>query len=70
MGTGIMHSEGEYDAPSQTLTEVGESTSPMGNVRMKMVSKDIDENKFVFTMFVTAPDGNEMKTMEITYTRL
>lgn len=70
MGTGIMHSEGTYDGATHTMTEFGESHSPLGKVRMKMVSKPIDENQFLFTMHMLTPGGGETKMMEITYTSI
>lgn len=69
MGTGIMRSEGTCDKDTGTLTEVGESSSPVGKMKMKMVTKPVDKDNFVFTMYVTMPDGKETKGMEITYKR-
>jgi hypothetical protein len=69
MGTGIMHTEGTFDPKSRTITETGSSSSPMGTMKMKMLTKHIDDNKFHFTMFMIAPEGGEQKMMEITYTR-
>lgn len=69
MGTGIMHSEGTYDAKTHTLTETGSSSSPMGTMKMRMITKYVDNDKFLFTMYMTIPDAGEQKAMEITYTR-
>ena len=69
MGTGIMHSEGTLDEASGTMTDIGEMASPIGPMRMKMVTKPIDNDKFLFTMVVLLPDGSENKGMEILYTR-
>ncbi len=69
MGTGILNSEGTYDAKTHTLTETGSSSSPMGTMKMRMVTKYVDDDKFLFTMFMTLPDAGEQKAMEITYTR-
>ena len=68
MGTGIMSVEGTYDAKKQTLTEIGTSSSPTGTMKMRMTSHYIDKDKFLFTMYLTIPNG-ERKLMEITYTR-
>lgn len=67
-GTGIMQSEGTYDAKTQTLTENATSSSPMGPMKMRMVTKYLSDDKFVFTMFMLA-GGGEQKIMEMTYTR-
>lgn len=68
MSTGIMHTEGKYDPKTNTMTEMGKVASPIGPMKMKMVTKYIDENKFHFTMSLVA-EGGEQKMMEITYTR-
>jgi hypothetical protein len=69
MSTGFMHTEGSFDRATKTMTETGSADSPMGKMQMKMVTKHVDDNSFVFTMFMLAPDGNETKSMEITYRR-
>jgi len=70
MGTGIMVSEGTYDEATKTLTFTGEMTDPMGtdmNVREVITAPDKDHS--LFEMYVDM-GGNEMKTMEIKYTRV
>jgi hypothetical protein len=67
-GTGIMHSEGTYDVKTNTLTEIAVSNSPLGEMKMKMVSKYLDQDKFLLTMYSVTPAG-EQKQMEISYTR-
>lgn len=69
MGTGIMHTTGSYDAKTNTLTETGESSSPMGPMKFRMTSKYISNDEFHFTMHMLLPGDAEMKMMEITYTR-
>lgn len=69
MGTGIMHTKGEWDQAAKTMTEIGKFVSPMGPMQMKLVSKVVDDNKFTFTMYWLLPDGAENKMMEIVYTR-
>jgi len=68
MGTGIMTLEGTYDADTQTLTEIGTASSFMGPMKLKLVSKYIDNDKFLFTMSLLKGDETQ-KMMEITYTR-
>lgn len=67
MGTGIMTTSGTYDVKTQTFTETGESSSPAGTMKFKMVSKYLTKDKFTFTMYMIAE--GEQKMMEITYTR-
>ena len=68
MGTGIMNSTGTYDVKKRTLTEIGVSSSPMGDMKFKMVSKYIDNDNFTLTMYMVSPEG-EKKAMFIKYTR-
>jgi hypothetical protein len=68
-GTGILHTTGTYDEKTKTMTETGETSSPLGPMKMKMVTQDVSDDKFVFTMYMVLPDGTEQKNMEITYTR-
>ena len=68
MGTGIMNTVGEFDAATKTMTETSEMSSPMGPMKVKLVTQHKSDNEFVFTMYMTSPQG-EMKSMEITYTR-
>jgi Protein of unknown function (DUF1579) len=67
--TGIMTTEGTYDPKTQTLTEIGTTSTPMGSMKLKMVSKYLSNDKFLFTMSMMA-GGSEQKFMEVTYTRM
>ena len=69
MGTGIMHSEGTYDVKTNTMTEIGVSSSPIGDTKFKNVSRYLSDDEFTFTMYMVNPEG-ERKMMDITYTRL
>lgn len=69
MGTGIMNTEGTYDADKMTMTEYSEMSSPMGPMKVKMVTTHETNDRFTFTMYSTMPDGKEAKTMEMVYTR-
>ena len=68
LNTGIMHVEGTYDVKSHTLTELGEMSSPNGVMKTKNVTKYIDNNNFVFTMYMITPEGDH-KIFSINYTR-
>ena len=68
-GTGIMHSEGEFDEETKTMTEIAEGTTPLGKMRMKLVGKYNDDDKFIVTMYMLLPDDKEQLQMEFTYTR-
>ncbi|MEM6470584.1 MAG: DUF1579 domain-containing protein [Planctomycetota bacterium] len=68
-GSGMMRSVGTYDEKTDTLTENSTGSSPMGEMKMKMVTKYKSKDKFQLTMYTTNPDGSETKTMQIDYTR-
>lgn len=74
MGTGIMHSEGTYDESTKTLTMHGSSATPMGEMKMKMENKCVSKDKSIFTMYMVMPgesgETQEMKAMQIVYTRM
>ncbi|MFN0151373.1 MAG: DUF1579 family protein [bacterium] len=70
MGTGYMMCTGNFSADGKTGTFKGTSWDAMAGkeVTYKLITKIIDANKHVFEMY--AIDGkNEIKQMEITYTR-
>jgi hypothetical protein len=69
MGTGIMTTEGAYDEKKHELVETGVSSGPTGEEKVKMISRYLDDNKFVFEMYMVDGEGKETKTMEMTYTR-
>lgn len=71
MGTGIMNSTGSVDATGKIFTFEGESFDPMQGkmVKMKMITKIIDDKKHTFEMSGPGPDGKEAKMLEITYTK-
>jgi hypothetical protein len=70
MGTWILMSESTYDEATKTLNYVGSMTGPMGNeMKVRLTNKVIDSNNTVFEMYADM-DGQEIKWMEIKYTRL
>ncbi|MGZ5020837.1 MAG: DUF1579 domain-containing protein, partial [Chthoniobacterales bacterium] len=69
MGTGIMNSEGDYDAPSKTFTYTGEyQMAPGMNQKIKEVLKMTDKDHMTFEWYEDR-GGKETKTMQIDYTR-
>ena len=71
MGTGIMIGEGPWDEATKTITLKGNMVDPTtgNNVAFREAYKIIDNDHQMMEMFVSGPDGNEMKTMEVKYTR-
>jgi hypothetical protein len=71
MGTGIMVGEGPWDETTKTITLKGNMVDPTSgsNVAFHENFKVIDNDHQLMEMFVPGPDGNEMKTMEVKYTR-
>lgn len=70
MGTGMMIMEGPWDEATKSATLRGKTTDPMTGIDMDVreVFQMIDDNTQKFEMYMSK-DGNEMKVMEITYTR-
>ena len=70
MGTGIMYMEGTWDDATKTVTFKGKTTDPMTGKEMdvKETFAIINDNTQKMEMFMNM-GGQEMKTMEITFTR-
>jgi hypothetical protein len=70
MSTGLMVSEGSCDADN-TCTFTGTHHDPLTKkpVSTRMVSRWTSPTVEVFEMYGPAPDGKEVKMMEITYTK-
>jgi len=69
MGTGIMNSEGDYDAATKTFTYRTESEMMLGmKTKVRMAIKIIDNDHHTME-FHEDRGGTEVKTMEIKYTR-
>jgi hypothetical protein len=65
-----MTTEGTWDEKTQTLTQTGTGKDASGNeAKMKMTSVYNKDGSRLFSMFMPMPDGKEMKTMEILYTK-
>ncbi len=69
MGTGVMVSEGTYDAATKTMTETMDMSSPVGIMKLRVVTEHKSDKEFVFTMYMLDPQGKESKAMEIVYTK-
>ncbi|MCK7591166.1 DUF1579 domain-containing protein [Subsaxibacter sp. CAU 1640] len=70
MGSGIMYMEGTYNDAAKTLTLTGNMTDPMTGKDMKVKEKLTvkSPDTHIFEMYMVQGD-QEMKTMEIVYTR-
>lgn len=69
MGTGIMQSEGDYDAAAKTLTYFAEMEAIPGmKSKMREVIKFIDNDHHTLE-FYEVRGGTEVKTMELSYAR-
>jgi Protein of unknown function (DUF1579) len=69
MGTGIMMSEGDYDAATKTFTYIGEfEMMPGMKQKIRETLKITDKDHMDFEWYEDR-GGKEMKTMEINYTK-
>ena len=70
MGTGIFLMEGTATPDGRTITLTGQHAAPGGGqMTHRAIWKIVDANSQTFDMYGTHPGGQEMKMMEITYTR-
>lgn len=71
MGTGIMNMEGPWDEATKTITLTGKAVdaATLKESKYKETFKIIDDNTQVMTMYVSGPDGKDVKMMEMKYTR-
>lgn len=71
MTTGIFKAEGDYDPKARALSFSGTSFDPMAGkeIAVRMVTRFRDDGSHVFEYYAPGPDGQEMKSMEMTYTR-
>ena len=70
--TGFYTCEGTADATGKVVTYYGKMDDPIAGVKdktVRSVAREINDNKAVFEMYDTTPEGKEFKSMEITYTR-
>jgi hypothetical protein len=69
MGTGIMMSEGTYDAATKTLTYLAEfEPMPGMKTKMRQVVKTVDKDHRTMEFFEDR-GGQDVKTMEMSYER-
>jgi hypothetical protein len=70
MGTGIYYLEGPAGPDPKVFEMAGSMDDPMeGSMKLRTVTKLVDNNTHVFEMYGTGKNGQEMKMLEITYTR-
>jgi len=71
ISTAIMSETGQCEDGGRTIVWHGEMPDPATGTTMQtrtVETRDSDD-RFVMTSFMTAPDGGELKTMELVYTR-
>jgi Protein of unknown function (DUF1579) len=70
MGTAIYYMEGRGSADGKTITQKGHYDDPVeGPMKLRSVTKILDDNTEIFEMYGTDKRGKERKMMEITYRR-
>ena len=70
MSTSPMTFEGTYDKAAKTMKTVGEGPGPDGkNMKMTMITRQLDADNLVFTMNAPGPDGKDFEMMKISYKR-
>lgn len=70
MSPSLYQVEGSFDKAGKVLTENMTGPDPEGKpMKFRMTTEIKDKDKFLQTMYMTGPDGEEMKGMETVYTR-
>lgn len=70
MSGGLLLSEATYDPATKAVTASMEGPDMTGTVvKSKSVTTYADDDHRVMTMYMTGPDGKDMQTMKISYTR-
>ncbi len=70
MSTGLAISEGTFDPATKKITGTMSARDMTGAMaKSRTVSESPDADHRVMTMFTPMPDGKEMQTMRISYTR-
>jgi hypothetical protein len=71
MGTGIMVADGAFNPGQKTFAYTSESPDFVRGAYVKSRSLEtlVDKDHFRVEMFGPGPDGKEMKTLELNYTR-
>ena len=71
MGTGIMVLQGPWDEASKSITFTGNVVDPSSgkDTPVREIFSIRDDNHHHMEMYMNGPDGKEMKTMEIDFTR-
>jgi len=72
MSTGTMYAEGDADESGKTITLTAEMYCPQtkGLMKVREITKFVDDDHMTYEMHMPGPDGKEMKCMEINYTRV
>jgi hypothetical protein len=70
-GTGVLHSEGTFDAASQSVTYAGEcpDANEWTYVKCRTVEKMIDADLWTAQMYTPGPDGKDFLCLDIAYRR-
>ncbi len=72
MATSMMYITGDCDSTGKVITMFGNYTDPMSNMqekKFKSVLRIIDNDHHAFEMYNIGPDGKDVKTFELAYTR-
>jgi hypothetical protein len=71
MGTSFYEMNGILDDSGKILTQTGvwPLMAPGEKQKVKMVTKPISQDKYIFEMYMVGPDGKEFKSLEYTAIR-
>jgi len=70
MSTAILVQMGDWEGDALVLVGDQHESVSLGLVRVRSVTRIVSDDRNTFENFVTGPDGNEMRTLEVIYTRV
>lgn len=70
MSTAMLFQTGNWDRDALVLVGDQHESISLGLVRVRSVTRIVSGDRHTFENFVTGPDGNEMRTLEVIYTRV
>ena len=69
MSTAMLVQAGGWERDALVLIGDQHESISLGQVRVRSVTRIVNDDRHTFENFVTGPDGNELRTLEVIHTR-
>jgi len=70
MSTAMLVQTGDWEGDALVLVGDQHESISLGTVRVRSVTRIVTDDRHTFENFVTGPDGNEMRTLEVIHSRV